>query len=72
MNEDIYGYSIDVEKVYGKFTNERYGVVLNIRYKDQKFKWLASYEDVAKLIVMLGKAETINQNLTKQKQLGGI
>lgn len=59
--------SIKIEKIWGKVRQDRYGVVVTINNKEQVFKWLPTYEELARIYCLLVEAEAINKNIELKK-----
>jgi len=59
-----------IENAYGKVRGDRFGVVVEIFYKENCFKFMPTYKDLATIYALLAQVEAMNKNLqlnTEQK-----
>lgn len=63
INEIPYEYDIKIIDAFGKVRNDRKGVVLEIKYRGQLFRFMPTYKDLAKMYELLAEVEEWNKSL---------
>lgn len=52
---------IKIDDVWGKERQDRKGVVVEIKNRDQTFKWMPTYKELSKIYLLLAEVEVLNQ-----------
>ena len=61
----------NIEKAWGKSSQDRFGVMVHIENHGRVFKWMPTYKDIVRLKELLAEVEIKNKEFNASGTVGG-